>query len=412
MSDQQGDQQDKQQDRGTEQLAQEAEASADAPQSQAKDALQAAAKKAATIPAPKPKPKPAAAPPPAARKGSGAIAWLALLLALASAAGLGWFVLEQQRLESGVDGRLQALESIAGRDQAALDELGQRWQEELRAGIAQLETGLGERDGASDQLGQALQSMQAELEQQRTELARYSANDRETWLLAEVEYLLRLANQRLVMAGDAVSAQALLGSADKILLELDDARLHSVRAAVAADLADVRAVPRVDVEGTYLRLAALVEQAGKLVIFQLPEQSQPAASAPADSWQGRLQQGYEQALEKLSSYVIIRRRDVPMQVLMDPQWEGLVRQNLRMLLEQAQVALLSGNEELYRESLQRAQHWVAEFFESDEAAARAMHSELAQLVEVDVAVAIPDSSRSLQALDDVMRERLQSGGGE
>jgi uroporphyrin-3 C-methyltransferase len=101
-----------------------------------------------------------------------------------------------------------------------------------------------------------------------------------------------------------------------------------------------------------------------------------------------------------------------MQVLMDPQWEGLVRQNLRMLLEQAQVALLSSNEELYRESLQRAQHWVAEFFESDEAAARAMHSELAQLVEVDVAVAIPDSSRSLQALDDVMRERLQSGGGE
>lgn len=408
MSDQQGDQPGKQQDKNIEQLAQETEASADTPQPEAKDALQAAAKKAASISAP----APAAAPPPAARKGSGAIAWLALLLALASGAGVGWFVLEQQRLGAGVDDRLQALESIAGRDQAALDELGQRWQEALRSGIAQLEAGLGERDGASAQLGQALQSLQAELEQQRTELARYSANDRETWLLAEVEYLLRLANQRLVMAGDAVSAQALLGSADKILLELDDAGLHGVRAAVAADLADVRAVPRVDVEGTYLRLAALVEQAGKLVIFQLPEQPQPTASAPADNWQGRLQQGYEEALEKLSSYVIIRRRDVPMQVLMDPQWEGLVRQNLRMLLEQAQVALLSGNEELYRESLQRAQHWVAEFFESDEAAARAMHSELAQLVEVDVAVAIPDSSRSLQALDDVMRERLQSGGGE
>ena len=45
---------------------------------------------------------------------------------------------------------------------------------------------------------------------------------------------------------------------------------------------------------------------------------------------------------KLSDYIVIRRRDVPMQALMDPQWEGLVRQNLRMLLEQAQVALLSG----------------------------------------------------------------------
>ena len=153
MSDQQGDQPGKQQDKNIEQLAQETEASADTPQPEAKDALQAAAKKAASISAP----APAAAPPPAARKGSGAIAWLALLLALASGAGVGWFVLEQQRLGAGVDDRLQALESIAGRDQAALDELGQRWQEALRSGIAQLEAGLGERDGASAQLGQALQ---------------------------------------------------------------------------------------------------------------------------------------------------------------------------------------------------------------------------------------------------------------
>ena len=67
-------------------------------------------------------------------------------------------------------------------------------------------------------------------------------------------------------------------------------------------------------------------------------------------------QGYEAALAKLSDYIIIRRRDEPIQALMDPQWEGLVRQNLRMLLEQAQIALLSGNQLLYRDSLERAQH--------------------------------------------------------
>ena len=102
----------------------------------------------------------------------------------------------------------------------------------------------------------------------------------------------------------------------------------------------------------------------------------------------------------------------PMQTLMDPQWEGLVRQNLRMLLEQAQVALLSGNQTLYAESLQRANHWVAEFFESDESAARAMASEIDQLADLRIAVEMPDISRSLSALDDAIERRLEQGGAE
>ena len=148
------------------------------------------------------------------------------------------------------------------------------------------------------------------------------------------------------------------------------------------------------------------------MIFQLPEQEAQPREDALDSWQGRLQQGYQDALVKLSDYIIIRRRDVPMQALMDPQWEGLVRQNLRMLLEQAQVALLSGNESLYSESLQRAQHWVAEFFESDEAAARAMAREITQLTDLNVAASMPDVSRSLRALDEAVEQRLQQGGGE
>ena len=101
-----------------------------------------------------------------------------------------------------------------------------------------------------------------------------------------------------------------------------------------------------------------------------------------------------------------------MQALMDPQWEGLVRQNLRMLLEQAQVALLSSNQALYEASLERASHWVAEFFESDEAAARAMDREIRQLADLQVAVTLPDISGSLEALDRATERRLQQGGGE
>jgi uroporphyrin-3 C-methyltransferase len=214
------------------------------------------------------------------------------------------------------------------------------------------------------------------------------------------------------MAGDAESAEALLTSADSVLRELDDVSLHPVRAAVASDIAAVRAVPRIDREGIYLRLSALAEQAANLVIFEFPEQAARLREGAAETWQARFEQGYEQALLKLSDYIIIRRRDVPMQALMDPQWEGLVRQNLRMLLEQAQVALLSSNQVLYEASLERASHWVAEFFESDEAAARAMDREIRQLAGLQVAASRPDITGSLSALDDAIERRLREGGGE
>jgi uroporphyrin-3 C-methyltransferase len=347
---------------------------------------------------------------PVKKAGSGVVAWLALLLVLALAGAAAWSFQQLQQREAQLIKRMAKTEQVAASktdNSADFKALEDKWQRELRDSQSAMEKTLAQRGRQQEQ---ALQRFEAALAQQGAELQRFSANDRKAWLLAEAEYLLRLANQRLVMATDVVSAQALLASADSILVELDDPSLYEARAAVAADLAAVRAVPRVDVQGVYLSLAALVEQADKLVIFQLPDAEEQPEVAAEETWQARLEQGYEEALGKLSDYVIIRRRDVPMQALMDPQWEGLVRQNLRMLLEQAQVALLSSNQLLYRESLERAGYWVAEFFESDEAASRAMAREISDLQAREVAVTLPDLSRSLTALDQAITKRLQAGG--
>ncbi len=367
-----------------------------------------------------PRTNPAENPPPVpARGGGGAIAWLALLLVLGLAAASVWQLLEQQKREALLAQRLASLESSAGHGDEArreirdldrqLREIETRWQAELRA----------ERDSLEQELAlqsrrqrESLQEFEASLAQQRAELARFSANDRDSWLLAEAEYLLRLANQRLVMAGDAGSALALISSADNILKELDDPDLYPARQAVAEDLAAVRAVPRLDIEGTYVAISALIRQADELVIFEMPEQEVQQEAVPDDSWQGRLVQGYEAGLNKLSNYLVIRRRDVPVEALMDPQWEGLVRQNLRMLLEQAQVALLSGNQALYEASLERAGYWVAEFFESDGAAAQALVSEIDRLRSRQVSVRLPDLTGALQALGQAIQSRLAQGRPE
>jgi uroporphyrin-3 C-methyltransferase len=342
---------------------------------------------------------------PLPRRGSSAIAWLALLLVVGLCAAAAWSVREAQRREGILAQRLAVLESTEDSQQGELAILERRLQNELNTGLARVET------LAAAQAAQ-MERLEASLVVQREELARFGATDRKDWLLAEAEYLLRLANQRLIMMGDVTAAMALLRSADNILLELDDASLHGARAAVAADLAALRAVPKVDVEGLYLRLSALMEQVERLAIFQLPDAGATPEVVPAEDWQARLQQGYAEALHKLSDYIVIRRRDVAYEALMDPQWERLVRQNMRMLLEQAQVALLSGNPLLFRESLQRAGRWVGQFFEVDESGSRALARDIAALAEMTISVDIPDLARSLRELDEAMARRLQLEDGE
>ncbi|GHD17392.1 hypothetical protein GCM10007052_23820 [Halioglobus japonicus] len=341
-------------------------------------------------------------PAPVVKKGSSLVAWLALVLVLVLAAAAGWTVQQGMQREAALVQRIESLGTELAPPEVDLDGLERKLRQQIDRKSKQSSDAISQQNAQLDQL-------RAQIRDQQERLASFSANDHDAWLRAEAQYLLRLASQRLIMARDVVSAQALLGSADSILDELNDPTLYDVRAAVASEQAALRAVPKVDVEGIYLSLSALIEQADSLVIFQMQETEAQPEAEPTEGWQSRLARGYEEAAQKLSDYVVIRRRDVPMRALMDPQWEGLVRQNLRMLLEQAQVALLSGNQTLYTESLQRSLHWVEQFYDSDEAAAKAMAREIRQLEQRTVQVTMPDLTRSLKALDKAMKEAIGQG---
>jgi len=373
---------------------------------------------------------------PAGRSSAAPIAWLALLLVLVVAASGFYMLLDLQRREALLLQRVQGLESVSGQDDTTFDQMRDNLQRQIELeleGIAARQTRAeedqqraanrlqtlvddattGTQRQFAEQLAaleQSVAEQQRRLMDQQQRIGELSAEDKQAWQLAEAQYLLRLANQRLIMTGDTLSAEALLRSADGILRELGDADLHALRAAVAEDLAAVRAVPKLDVQGLYLRLDALIRQTDALVLFELPERATEGVVPAADDWQSRLAQGYRAAVAKLSEYIVVSRRDVPVETLMDPQYEGLVRQNMRMLLEQAQVAMLSGNDLLYRQSLERAEGWVTQFFKGDEQAALAMAEELRRLRDERVAVDLPDLNGSLQALDAVMRSRLASSG--
>jgi len=340
--------------------------------------------------------------------GSTVLAWLAILLSVGALALAGWMY-QNSLKDNGLQRGLAELKNATAGNAKSLQQLSQSvaaTHAALQAEAAQGLVMLGQ------QTDQRLASLESAGQAQRQQLLEMRSVDRSDWILAEAEYLLRLAHQRLLMAGDLRSALSILNNVDGILRELDDPELYPVRAAIAADAAKLRAVPAIDIEGVWLRIQALASQVDKLVLFELPEAvSEIDQPLPSADWRQRLQQGFDAALARLSSYIVIRRREQAYQPLIEPQWEGLVRQNLHMLLAQSQSALLSGNVELYQQSLATARRWLAEFFAFSETSVAVLDDQLQQLQQEQVAREYPDISGSLLALKTALAVRHETGEG-
>lgn len=249
------------------------------------------------------------------------------------------------------------------------------------------------------QLLQRIDNLQQQLSSQQKRLQSLSTTDRDDWLLAEAEYLMRLAHQRLLMGKQRDSAMQLLTAADAIIKDLDDHALYSVREALANDMANLRAAVTLDLEGHYLALAALAQQAEQLPLIQSLQLSLPRPEVPvAQSWQQRLAVGFQAALDKLSGYIQINRRDDIYKPLLAPEYEAAVRQNVRLMFEQAQMASLAGKQKLYEDSLSKVDHWLATYFTLDKVSTDAVVAQLQHLKQQQVAISLPDISGSLRAL--------------
>ena len=289
----------------------------------------------------------------------------------------------ERRLQHSIDQQLAAVTEADNQSQGQLRDAAQQ------SRVAQAE---------------ALRRFDNRLAELEAQLARLTGTDRRAWLLQESAFLVRLASQRLLVARDIDAAEALLGNADDLLLQANDPAFDAARRAIALDRAALRGLARVDVVGLHARLAALIDQAEGLSIKMPIDAPAPAATdLGAATLLVRAQVGWQLALAKLSSYVIIRDRTEETAALLTPEWEALARQNLRMLVEQAQIALISGNQALYSTAISSAVSFSQGLRPADPARVDAIFVELEQLAHASVAPALPDLLFSRQALDDAVR---------
>ena len=348
-----------------------------------------------------------------ARRGLGAFFVFTFMLLLTSgAAAAAYFILlpKWQAQTAVVTSLQQQVESLGVADATLQSRLGGQ----MDTQAAQFEQRAAEllKNQASQQALELARS-QADFDEEQRRLngrldrldiriARLTATDRRAWLANEAAFLVRLAAQRLLVSRDIAAAEALLGNADALLSEADDPRFESARGALAADLSALRAAPRVDVVGLYARFSALTGQASALTVVVAPPVS-TAESSSSQGWLARAESGWKVALAKLSDYLVVRSRDAEMSRMMTPDWEALARQNLRLLLEQGQIAALSHNQALYDTALERAAAFVGEFMPNDPNRVAAMLEEIQALRALNIAPALPNLLTSRAAIADALR---------
>jgi len=322
-------------------------------------------------------------------------AWLAFLLAVIVAAGsgyIGWQLLEQQNKIATVDSAFE----MQQQQTAALNS-------ELQLQSANAAQNKQRSDQRIAEFEQAVLEANEIIEGQGRRLLSLTATSTDDWRIAEVEYLLRLANQRLLISKDAATALELLAAADQILLQLGDPRLVSIRQSIAGDRTAIAMVGVIDIEGVFASLAAMSNQ-----VNALPLHSEPVFSAakvdpePASSeknvWYATLQRIAWSTWAELKSLVVIQARDPELKPLLPPEQQYYLRNNLRLLLAQAQLALLDGRQEIYRQSLDNAAVWLQDYFPQQESAVQHVVTEIGRLSALQVTSNYPDVSASLLAV--------------
>lgn len=356
----------------------------------------------------------AATPPPASAASGGgqgggrAAGVLALILVLFLGIGAGLFAWNAWERLDEQQQRLAELEQRA-EGAASADE------------VATLREELERADETRDaEVAEAIETMRSEfasyrsevdgaLDQVLAELSREQDADEREWLHAEAAYLLRLANQRLQLERDVEGAAALLRTADARLNEADNPALLSVRRAIAAELSVLDGVPRVDRTGLYLALNAQQQRLAQLPLSRELEEipARPGIEeAPTGGWQDQLSR-FGQELREL---VVIRHHDEALEALVTPEQEAYLRQSARLILEQAQLALLKEEQELYEASLDKALAMIEGYYDTERNEVQAVIARLQELRGENIQPELPDISGSQQALAEFIERRFGSRG--
>ncbi len=247
-------------------------------------------------------------------------------------------------------------------------------------------------DGTRNELNTAIQQVQRQLGKTRGD-----------WLIADAEYLLSIANQRLYLMGDINTTREALEAADQRLRESGDAGGFKIREQIAKDITAIRNVAVADIVGMYASIQALQDQVDTLTLF-LPYTGK--ALTPPKAVQESTDKEDHNLLDQLEGMVTIRHTEHPIKEILTPEEAQFIREQLRVKLEMVKIALVQQNEQLYQSSLADAKKWVEQNFAKNAETSKFI-AELDRFNAIKIRSHFPDISLSLKMLRDITKLRLE-----
>lgn len=264
------------------------------------------------------------------------------------------------------------------------------------------------------------QTQQLALEQLYQDLSK----NRDEWALSEVEQVLSTASQQLQLAGNVQGALIALANADRSLGRSDKPQFLNIRRAIGADIERLKAMPSVDLAGVALRLDNVIAQVDALPMLSDEKPLLPAAplrstrkqegnsvgngaAAPAQpaaalglgqrliqTWRNWSQEMWDDVRQ----LVRVRSVDTPEALLLSPNESFFVRENLKLRLLNARLALLSRNEAAFRDDLASSQQILLKYFDTRARSTQAAQGALRQVQANNLTIEMPTLSESLNAV--------------
>ena len=338
--------------------------------------------------------------------------WLALALlaaaAIVAALALAWNTQQQLKDLERELVRRQAESQAQAAEARVLARAAQDLARESAAKTALVEARVAEA---------AMQRSQVE------ELLSSVSRSRDENVVADVEAAIRVALQQSALTGSAEPLVATLKQADERLARYNQPRLERVRRAVNRDLDRVKALGRVDIASLTVRLDEAVRLVDELPLLALavprskavaanrpataPEAASataaPAASSPAEGdWRGRALQWWRdsssQVGNEVRALVRVTRIDHPEAMLVAPEQQFFLRENLKLRLLNARLALLSRQFEIAQSDIRDAQAALDRYFERGSKRAAAVADLLRQVSAQARQTSVPRPDDTLAAL--------------
>ena len=225
-----------------------------------------------------------------------------------------------------------------------------------------------------------------------------STGARNAWLLAEAEYYMQIANAQLQLAGNPQLASLALTHADDRIIQLADPRLTDVRQALSDELRALDVLEKPDIAGITLTLASLAGVVDSMPLRQEAVVHEDSTSSAIDPEISGIDRAMASVRNAVSGIVSVRRTEEAMQPFIAPEARYFLRANLALQLQAARLAVLRGEETIFRRSLDDADAWIDAYYDPDSNAVQNARETIAEIRSSVFNVDIPDISQSLRLL--------------